>query len=359
MNINRYNYEEYFLLYVDNELTKAERLEVEAFVQNNPDLEEELIMLKQSKLKPDAFIQFPGKSALIKPEPASLINDTNYEEFFLLYVDNELEASFRKEVEAFAAGQPRYQQELDLLLQTKAAPEESIVFPDKSLLYKEPAGKRVVIGWWRAVAVAAIILLALGIFWLNSSNKTGSITPVGLAKTEQPQNNNPDQKEEPANPEEEKEQPSLPQQANNDQQLASRDNTKTTQKSNDDDRQPKDNDRVYAGNQNNAQDPNPGTQPKIAKVEHTISTGVEIASLASAVKLKQDPIVQTAVAIAPPPSVEEEAAHENAIAMTPVDKKNKLRGLFRKVTRVFEKTTNLPAVEEKGILIGGFEIALK
>jgi hypothetical protein len=380
MNINRYNYEEYFLLYVDNELTKAERLEVETFVHNNPDLEEELIMLKQSKLRPENFISFPGKSVLLKPEPASLINETNYEEFFLLYVDNELDAAFRKDVEAFAATQPRFQQELDLLMQATLQPEEAIVFPDKSLLYKEPAERRVVIAWWRAVAVAAMLLLALGIFWISSSDKSGSTLPSGVAKTEegkkteqqQKDNNNVAQNEDPAAGEE-KEQLALPadrqpvpQQVNNEQQLASHNKNNTNKKSNDD-HQPVSGDKLYAvNNQNNTQDENPGTQPKIAKVDagveksanRNISTGLEIASLASAVKAKSDPIVQTAANLTSP-FPEEEVANENAIAMTPVDKKNKMRGLFRKVTRVFEKTTNLPAVEEKGILIGGFEIALK
>ena len=42
------------------------------------------------------------------------------------------------------------------------------------------------------------------------------------------------------------------------------------------------------------------------------------------------------------------------------DNKNKMRGVFRKVSRIFEKTTS--AGEDKsrhGILIGGFQIALK
>ena len=47
-NINRHNYETFFLLYIDNELSVTEKKTVDEFVDANPDLQEELIMLQQS-----------------------------------------------------------------------------------------------------------------------------------------------------------------------------------------------------------------------------------------------------------------------------------------------------------------------
>ncbi len=47
MTINRNNYEEYFLLYIDRELADGERQMVEDFVRRHPDLEKELAALKQ------------------------------------------------------------------------------------------------------------------------------------------------------------------------------------------------------------------------------------------------------------------------------------------------------------------------
>ena len=98
MNINRHNYEEFFLLYIDNELNVDQKKQVELFVQENPDLEEELVMLKQSRLIPDDSIVFDRKHLLMKEEDAphssnhSFINLNNYEQWLIMYVDDELSA---------------------------------------------------------------------------------------------------------------------------------------------------------------------------------------------------------------------------------------------------------------------------
>ena len=74
IRIDRHNYEEFFLLYIDNELSVEERSAVEEFVRNNPDLEIEFTMLQQSTLPKDELV-FEGKEALLK----TLVNQSNYE----------------------------------------------------------------------------------------------------------------------------------------------------------------------------------------------------------------------------------------------------------------------------------------
>ena len=74
--INRNNYEEFFLLYVDGELDAAQQHTVENFVQQNPDLAVELEMLLHTKLTPES-ISFDNKEGLLRTECNS-INETNY-----------------------------------------------------------------------------------------------------------------------------------------------------------------------------------------------------------------------------------------------------------------------------------------
>jgi hypothetical protein len=388
MNINRYNYEEFFLLYVDNELPKAERQAVEAFVHDNPDLEEELIMLKQSKLRPDAAITFQGKEMLLKPENAGFINETNYEEFFLLYVDNELNAAERREVESFAATKPQFQQELNLLMQTKVEPEYEVAFPDKSLLYKEEKRRpAIIIGWQRVVAVAAMMVLALGIFWLLNTGDKKSDTLAKTGTRQQQENSNANSSgntdaahdagkdgktgatDNIAETREPKSQFSDVNDAANQPQVAAQTNqgkaNKQANPGSNNYREPVKNDAqlAYEPKANAITDPSEQTGKSLAVVDVAItdrnsagnvSTAVQTANTSSGIRAIGQPVQTVAY-------IEQDVEQDDKVyfANTTVDRKNKLRGLFRKVTRVFEKTTNLPAVEEKGILIGNLEIALK
>jgi len=69
------------------------------------------------------------------------INKTNYESFFLLYIDKELSASAEAAVEIFVRENPNYAIELAGLQKAKLSPEiiaEKIIFNNKTLLYRLP-----------------------------------------------------------------------------------------------------------------------------------------------------------------------------------------------------------------------------
>src|SRR6185503_20125551 len=101
MNINRNNYEEYFLLYADNELTDSEKVEVIMFLKENKDLEEEFRMIHYTISKPDVSVTLGNKSFLHRENEESFINQKNYEEVFVLYHDNELTENEKLETGEF------------------------------------------------------------------------------------------------------------------------------------------------------------------------------------------------------------------------------------------------------------------
>ena len=159
MNIDRHNYEECFILYWDNELTALQKQAVENFVKENADLHEEFNILGQTRFVPDNNIQLEKKEFLLNN---SFINITNYEEQLLNYIDDEITAGQRKEIEKFAGQYSAVKQELALLQKTKLQPETEIVFHDKSILYRREEKVRVISMTWFRVAVAAAIILIAG-----------------------------------------------------------------------------------------------------------------------------------------------------------------------------------------------------
>jgi len=166
MNINRNNYEEFFLLYVDGELTPQQKQLVDEFVQGNPDLQQELDMLNDAVLQIDNELFFGNKASLYKSAEEGAINTINYQENFLLYVDNELNETSKDAVETFVLQHPALQDEFTLLKQTKLQPE-LVACPDKESLYKKEEERRPVIFMWaKRLAVAAAILFFAVMAWM-------------------------------------------------------------------------------------------------------------------------------------------------------------------------------------------------
>lgn len=161
ININQHNYEEFFLLYVDGELSAADKLAVERFVQENPDLAVELDMLQQSLLPVEDW-NFGNRDQLYRSESAE-INSANCQEQFLLYVDNELDTVDREKVERFVLQHPSLQESFTRLKRTKLEPEQ-LAFPDKALLYRKEE-RRILYMSWQRIAVAAVLTGLALLLW--------------------------------------------------------------------------------------------------------------------------------------------------------------------------------------------------
>ncbi len=171
--ITRENYEEFFLLYVDNELSPAARSALEKFVHENPDLREDWEALLQCRVQPDEGFVFPYKDELLKEE---------HEETLLSYVDGELDAAGRAAVEDLVSRHPSTAAELRQLLLTVSEPDRSVVFKDKESLYRTERRRRVVpIFWMRAGVAAAVLVAGALLFLLNRPHGKESL-PVALTE---------------------------------------------------------------------------------------------------------------------------------------------------------------------------------
>ena len=150
--ITRENYEEYFLLYADNELPAETRLAVERFVDAHPDLREEWEAMLQCRFQPETDQQFPDKNSLLQ-----------YEDSFLSYIDGELDEEGRKAVETLVRQDEPRGRELKQLMMTVSQPDMTVVFPDKESLYRTEKRRRVVMMPWLRAGVAAAVLAAVAL----------------------------------------------------------------------------------------------------------------------------------------------------------------------------------------------------
>ena len=377
MIINRHNYEEYFILYMDNELSSDERSMVEAFVQNHPDLKEELDILLQYKLVPDNNIVFKGKEELMKVKGESPVTLSNYEEWLVLYMDNELTADQRKTVEQFIAANPAVKKEVDLLLRTQLQPE-TIVFANKEVLYRKEEKVRPIL-WWRAAA--AILILALGITSIIVFNKKGNTDKGEIAKvpgteekttkenvvTTNQNDNNQGVKDE-------NKETQIPVISNNVQNAVAvtlrpantttdKKNNIVAAKANDNIITPiKKNEEIMADNNNKQTNNLPLPSQNRNVINNNANNATANVNVPKEINNTNNPLTNPVVTTKAPPSSDiVQASFNNADddLNQPTGKKSKLRGFFRKVTRTFEKRTNIDPTEDDKLLVGGLAIRLK
>ncbi len=155
MNINNENYEEYFLLYADNELSAEQRKIVEMFVKANPQLQKDWDELMATIQTPDN-ISLVDKSFLLKRPVDGFIDTFNYEKRFVEYHDGELSDEERSFVLNFLKDHSELKKEFDLIACSYLTPDTKVLFPNKESLYRKSAIVRY--AFFVRMTAAAVIL---------------------------------------------------------------------------------------------------------------------------------------------------------------------------------------------------------
>lgn len=390
MKINRHNYETFFLLYVDNELSAAERKTVDVFVQENPDLQIELALLQDTVMSADDIV-LDKKDWLYMEEDITAL-----QEDLLLYADGELNGADRKNVESLIATDKKAKAEWNILQQVKLEPDMAIVFEDKRSLYKKEPASVVPFKWWRVAAAA--VLLGFGLWTGVSVYKNSGTTKTGKEGLVKNESNPADQKTNSTLPDN----TTVPvtQQSNDN---AATENITSTSGQKNNVSQPGENNKpaveksneqniisskentTVQNNNNKKQDnnlPKPSSQNNNNSVSNeTIVQNVSPSNSNSSrvsgnneVVVKQAPkenktIIETVNTNKTDPNItamavvntNKAADGENNGRYLDVDdgkqKRSALGGLLRKAKRVLERTTNVKTGD--GVKIAGFEIALK
>ena len=159
--INLGNYEEFFILYMDNELSNEQMQMVDAFLLAHPDLQAEFDILAGTKL--------PAEEMILDKEnlKADAMRLNTIDEELLLYIDNELPADRKKVVEFEIASNTNYRLQHQLLLQTKLDAKETIAYPNKEELYHRTE-KILRIKIWMRIAAAIVVVATMSVLYFTS-----------------------------------------------------------------------------------------------------------------------------------------------------------------------------------------------
>jgi hypothetical protein len=339
------NYEEFFILYMDNELNPEQVQMVEDFLQLHPELRAELDLIMETKLPTEEFSV--DKNFLY----ASNFKAIAAEEDLLLYIDHEISSEQQKIVELELNSNPAYKQKHELLLKTKLDTSEVLFYPNKKELYRYERGGMRTIPWMR-IAAAVLLVAALSVLYFSNENINAGSTP-SLANQSRPVkiiNDKPV-----------------------DEQLVSIDEKNVVN-----DYKPEDNDRMIATSEiskvnevkiipvSRTTDLSDIAKIETAEIEHAPENYTTQHTRTASIDIQQQSFNR---ALVTEPKVDPykqiTAAVQSAVFMTDAasnneTKKGSLKGFMRRASRFVEKTTGLdPTNEDEELLIGVVALKLK
>ena len=174
MKITRDNYESFFIDYMDGNLPESLIDQFLDFLNQNPDLKEELHLFEEVSLPPE-FVVFQEKKQLHK---SAADENSRLENTVVAYMEGDLDANENKAFEAHLANNPELKKEYGLFAKTRLIPDSKIIFSEKRKLYRK-SGTTILLNW---VARAAAVLVF--VWGINSVIQTQNAPKLQKTKTE-------------------------------------------------------------------------------------------------------------------------------------------------------------------------------
>jgi hypothetical protein len=160
MKITRENYEPYFLDYLEGNLDENLVDDLMEFLQQNPDLKNELEM-HESITIPNFTAEYDSKEKLYRHP---LDHTPTFENKVVAWMEGDLDENEKREFTAYLEKRPTKKKELKRFEETRLAPDLSVTFAKKEKLYRQPV-IRPILFWTMRVAAILLIAIALWNLW--------------------------------------------------------------------------------------------------------------------------------------------------------------------------------------------------
>lgn len=160
---DRTNYEAFVISYLDGTLDPVETAELLLFLEQNPDLKEEVSGIAPLVLNPDEEIRYNFKEVLTQPADVNAVNltDANYQHYFIAAHEGDLSPVGLNAVKTYVGNHPVLKKEYELYAAARLVADPAIRFPNPGQL-KKPllTGIRKLI-YLGAAAASILILVTL------------------------------------------------------------------------------------------------------------------------------------------------------------------------------------------------------
>ncbi len=156
MKITRTNYESFFIDYIEGNLPESMIDQFLDFLNQNPDLKEELHLFEEVNL-PEEHVVFQEKKQLHRN---AADEKHRLENIAIAYLEGDWDADENKTVESYLFTNPEFKRAYDLFAKTQLKPDFGIKYPEKRKLYQK-SGATIVMNW--VARAAAVLVLIWGI----------------------------------------------------------------------------------------------------------------------------------------------------------------------------------------------------
>jgi len=174
--ISIFNYEAFYLDFLEGNLSKEDTVLLQEFLEANPDLkmqDESLIGFDTEEIVLDSSSKEQLKQSSMEDE----ITTENVSFFMISDAEGLLDGSKSKELELFIGHDKQLAREKELYAKVYFKPDESVVFADKDSLKR----KSTIVLWPYISAAAAACVIAFFLVWSSQDNggiRNNNETPV-------------------------------------------------------------------------------------------------------------------------------------------------------------------------------------
>lgn len=183
MEINKINYPPILIDYIDGNLDALAVAEVLLFLEQNPDIKNEFEGINNLTITPpNIHLLATEKVFLKKMVVDEVVNNKTFDELLVAQMEGDLSASSNQALDHLIIQNTSLQKLKNIFLATKITPNFTIQYAQKNKLKK----RALIIPLYRIIAVAASLLLLIGLsyfIYFNTTNKVANNSNYQVAQT--------------------------------------------------------------------------------------------------------------------------------------------------------------------------------